>query len=142
MNTPSSRRDDTQAGFPSSQVQPARLNQYTILELARLPSIAREVVVEDWLEGVYGKAIGPAGSYKVHDSDRLPKKCSIRDCSPSEGQVLASRPPTSTEKSSRCDVDTEMVERKTLPYTNMTTVGKRISRFRDINLREPYLTLH
>lgn len=28
-----------------------------------------------------------------------------------------------------------------LPYTNMTTVGKRISRFRDINLREPYLTL-
>lgn len=91
-----------------------------MLELARLPSIARDVVVEDWLEGVYGKAIGPAkavsegpaGSHEVHDSDRPPKKRSIRDSSPSEGQVLASRPPTSTERSSLCDVDTEMVERK------------------------------
>lgn len=103
-----------------SQVQPARLNQYTMLELARLPSIARDVVVEDWLEGVYGKAIGPAkavsegpaGSHEVRDSDRPPKKRSIRDSPPSEGQVLASRPPTSTERSSLCDVDTEMVERK------------------------------
>ena len=123
------RREDTKAGFPSSHSQPARLNQYTILELAHLPHIEREVMVKDWLESVYGKAVAPAkarpevpaGIPEFHDSDELLEKCMMGKILPSEGGVLASRPPTSTERSPLCDVDTEMVERKIYKWRKWET---------------------
>ena len=118
MDTKTSRLNDTKARYALSQPQPARLNKYTILELARLPSVARVVVVEDWLERVYGKAAAPAKAIwegyarlqELDGSDKVQEKSSIRDCSPSEGRVLASRPPTRTEHSAGCDVDSGMVE--------------------------------
>ena len=83
-------------------------------------------MVEDWLERVYGKAIGPvkgvsevaAGIQECYD---LNKPLEMGRTLPSEGGVLASRPPTSTERSALCDVDTEMVERKDYKWRRWAT---------------------
>ena len=123
------RREDTSASFPPSRLQPARLNRYTILELAHLPNMEREVMVEDWLESVYGKAVAaakaisevPARIQEIHDLDILLEKCSMGKILPNEGRVPASRPPTSTERSPLCDVDTEMVERKIYKWRKWAT---------------------
>lgn len=125
-----SKRDDTKADCPSLCAEPLRLDKYTILELARLPNITREVMVEDWLESVYGKTTGPAevpseGIAPIqafeHSSNNAHETCSNRDCSPSEGQVVASRPPTTTEMSAPCDVDTSFIERKTYKWRKWAT---------------------
>ena len=86
-------------------------------------------MVEDWLESVYGKAVArvkalsevPAGIPECHDLDKPLEKCSMGKILPSEGGVLASRPPTSTERSPLCDVDTEMVERKIYKWRKWAT---------------------
>ena len=88
-------------------------------------------MVEDWLESVYGKAVAaataisevrvPAGIQKLHDLDELLEKCSMGKILPNEGRVPASRPPTSTERSPLCDVDTEMVERKIYKWRKWAT---------------------
>lgn len=116
MDTKSSRLDDNKARYESSQLQPARLDKYTILELARIPSVARVVEVEDWLGSVYGKAAAPAKAtsegyarmQELNGFDKAQEKSSIRDCFPSEGRVLASRPPTTTAHSARCEVNSGM----------------------------------
>ena len=121
-------REDTQAGLPSSRPQPARLDRYNILELAHLPNIEREVVVEDWLESVYGKTLVPVkalsevpgGVQDFHDLDKA-EKCRMGKILPSQGGFLASRPSTSTERSPLCDVDTEMVERKIYKWRKWAT---------------------
>ena len=84
-------------------------------------------MVEDWLESVYDKIVAPAkalpevpaGVPEFHDLEKSLEKCSMGENLPSEGGVLASRPPTSTERSPLCDVDTEMVERKDLQMADM-----------------------
>ena len=122
-------REDTKAGIPSPRSQPARLNQYTILELAHLPKVEREEMVEDWLESVYGQAVAPvqalsevpAGIPEIHDLDRPLENGDMGRISPSEVGSLASRPPTSTERSPLCDVDTEMVERKNYKWRTWGT---------------------
>ena len=132
MNTEASRQEDPEAGYPLSQSQPARLDKYNILELARIPSIAKEMVIEDWLESVYGKAAAPVvpakaptegctSTQEFEGSDTPHEKSSMRDCSPGEGRALASRPPTTTEMSAPCDVDTEMVERKSYKWRKWAT---------------------
>ena len=129
MDIQTSRREDTKAGCLSSRSQPARLDQYTILELARLPIMAKEVMVEGWLERVYGTAVAPAkapcegsaGIQRFGDFDKRLEECSIGGSWPSEGRVLASRPPTSMERSALCDVDTEMVERKIYKWRHWPT---------------------
>ena len=85
--------------------------------------------MEDWLESVYGKAVAPvkglsevpAGMPEFHELDKPLEKCSMGKISPSEGGHLASRPPTSTERSALCDVDTEMVERKIYKWRKWAT---------------------
>ena len=122
------RGEDTKAGLPSSRPQPARLDRYNILELAHLPIIEREVTVEDWLERVYGKAAVPVRALsevpgdipEFHELDNS-EKCSMGKTLRSQGGVLASRPPTSTERSPLCDVDTEMVERKIYKWRKWAT---------------------
>lgn len=115
-------QDDTKASCPTIHTEPAQLDKYTILELARLPSITREAVVEDWLESVYGKTATPAkvpceetpppsGAFE-DGSEKSLETCSRRDCSAMEGRAPGSRPPTTTERSAPCDVDTAFMERK------------------------------
>ncbi|CAF9910257.1 MAG: hypothetical protein ALECFALPRED_006442 [Alectoria fallacina] len=130
MGTSTSRKDDKDAGCPSLYTEPPRLDKYNILELARLPSITREAMVEDWLESVYGKTTAPAkvpwqefAPERVfeHGSDKPLETGSNRGCSPSEGRVLASRPPTSPETSGPCDVDTTFTERKIYKWRKWAT---------------------
>ena len=124
-----SSREDAKASFSSSRPQPARLNQYTILELARLPSISKKAMVEDWLERVCGKAVAPsatqsegsAGIQELDESGKTLEKNSLGESLSSEGGVLASRPATGTERSPLCDVDTEMVERKIYKWRKWAT---------------------
>ena len=76
--------------------------------------------VEVWLERVYGKAVarvkampkGVSGSRELRGSDKTLAEGSMRDCTPSERQALASRPPSSAARSSRYEVDSERVEGK------------------------------
>lgn len=130
METKVSERDNTKSDCPLSCAEPLRLNKYTILEIARLPSITREVMVEDWLESVYGKTTAPAkipsevfAPTRIfeHDSDKPLETYSNRDSSLSEGQVLASRPPTTTETSVPCDVNTLFNERKMYKWRKWAT---------------------
>ena len=80
-------------------------------------------MVEVWLESVYGEAVEPAtaipevpaGIQELHDLDKL------LEILGNEGRVPASRPPTSTERSPLCDVDTEMVERKKYKWRKWAT---------------------
>ena len=65
------RRESTEAECRLSCTEPARLNKYSILELARLPGVTREVVIEDQLEGVYGK---PRHQQKYHQRDLDPRE--------------------------------------------------------------------
>lgn len=117
MDTKTSRLDDKKARYKSSQLQAARLDKYTILKLARIHSVARVVEVEDWLGRVYGKAAAPAKAtsegyapmQELNGFDKAQEKSSIRDCSPSEGRVQASRPPTKLAHSARCEVNGGMV---------------------------------
>ena len=133
MDTKTSKLDDKKARYASSQPQPARLDKYTILELARIPSVARVVVVENWLERVYNKAAAPAKArcegyarmQELNGSDKAQEKSSIRGCSPSEGQVLASRTPTTTEHSARCEVDSGMGG---MPNVQMAQMGNRMGK--------------
>ena len=107
---------------------PAQLDQYAFAELARLPRTARRVMIEDWLENIYGNATSPAmvsskeaaRIEETHGSDKRPQRSSIRDNSVGEEGILASRPPTQTERSA-CDVDTEFVERKTYQWRKWAT---------------------
>ena len=128
MDTKTSKLDDKKTRYASSQPQPARLDKYTILELARIPSVARVVVVEDWVERVYGRAAAPAKArcdgyarmQEPNGSDKAQEKSSIRDCSPSKGRVLASRRPSTTEHSARCEVDSGMGG---MPIVQMAQMG-------------------
>lgn len=87
-------------------------------------------MVEDWLENIYGKttalvkvpSVGLAATRDmVHSSDKLLETSRIQDCSPSEGRVLASRPPTITETSAPCDVNTPFIKRKGYKWRKWAT---------------------
>ena len=134
MEAETSRQDDTKAGPPSVHTEPARLDKYTILELARLGTVPRKVVIENWLESVYGRATASAtvtsegfAPLEVsehgsdHGSDNVLETFITRESSPGEGQDLGSRPPTTTGTSGLCDVDTHFVERKTYKWRNWAT---------------------
>ena len=103
-----------------------RLNQYTMLELARLPEMTREAMVEDWLERVYGKTtaaakVGCAGVAPIRTDGLGSDTSSMQDISAGEGGILASRPPTTTETSGPCDVDTTFTERKIYKWRKWAT---------------------
>ena len=115
MDTKTSRQDG-----PSLHTELARLDDYTILKLAHISNIIGEMMFEDWLESVYSKTTAPA---KVLPAEILPTRALqhgsdqlSRDYSPSEGRVLASHPPNTTETSAPCDVDTTFIERKTYQW--------------------------
>ncbi|CAF9913025.1 hypothetical protein IMSHALPRED_000881 [Imshaugia aleurites] len=130
MEPETSRRRDAKAGCLLPRIESARLDRYTILELARLPSVTKEVMVEDWLESVYGKTTAPVRAPSAefaptgafgYGSGILFEARSTRDHSPSEGPILASRPPTTTETSVPCDVDTTFIERKMYKWRKWAT---------------------
>lgn len=130
METRTSSREDTKADSTSVCTEPARLDKYNILELARLPSITIETRVENWLESIYGKTtapsqLPPAGSGSItalaQGSNKLLETCNNRDHSPTEARALASRPPTSTERSAVCDVDSTFIERKGYKWRKWAT---------------------
>ena len=108
---------------------PAQLDQYALVELARLPRMVRRVMIEDWLESVYGNATSPAMVLfteaarieETHGSDKRLERSSIRDSSVGEEGILASWPSTQTDGSEPCDVDTEFVERKTYRWRRWAT---------------------
>ena len=86
-------------------------------------------MVEDWLENVYGNATSPAivslkepaRVEETHGSGKRLEKLATRDNLLDEEGILASRPPTQTERSAPCDVDTEFVERKTYQWRKWAT---------------------